>query len=345
MAKLMFLGSIPGHVAGTDQEIKQEHEPLFVAARQLGEEAASRGHHTLVGSSSPRTVDAYVVRGVKDFCLANPDRIAHVEVHRPETEPASFEDMPDNVHFLPFSHYADPTSPHKWTVSHARALDHADVLITVGGGISTRLIGHLAVDRGKAVVAIPVFGGASEELFQALKYSYQDIGIDVGRLQSLLTTWQSDSPKEIIEIADQLHARNLTVIPHSYFLSYSWKDCRFADHVETLLRRELRPVLRDEVDIDAGGQVSLNVQAMIEDCDTFIALWSENFRQSSWCPKELEYAQNLHDSAAKPQRIVLLKLDDTPLPLRQSSQLCLEADQRKECELAALKLIRGEKLR
>ena len=342
MAKIMFIGSIPDHVPGTNQEIKPEHEPIFSAARQLGLQAAHSGHHVLVGSSSPRTIDFYVVQGVRDFCELNANRVAHIEIHRPEDEPVTFDGMPDNVHFLPFAHYADPSNPHKWTVAHSRALDHTDVVVTIGGATSTRLIGHLAADRGKALIAVPTFGGASEELFQALKYSYQGLGISASQIQSLLTAWEPDSAEKIIQLGSRLHSKNLSVPPHSYFISYSWKDCSAADHLEILLRREKRPVLRDETDLQAGGRISVTVQALIEECDTFVGLWSENSESSSWCPQELEYAQNLHDSAGKPRRIVLLRLDDAKLPLRQSDNLYDLGQERRDRELAILKLIRSE---
>lgn len=342
MAKIMFIGSIPGHVPGANQEIKPEHKQLFSAARQLGLRAANDSHRVLLGSSSPRTIDFYVAQGVKDFCEANPNEIAHIEIHRPENEPANFDNMPSNIHFLPFGHYADPSSPHKWIVAHARALDHADVVVTIGGGTSTRLVGHLAADRGKALIAIPTFGGASEELFQSMKYSYRGFNISAAEIQALLMSWQPDSAEKVIQLGGELHSKNLAVTPHSYFISYSWKDCSAADHVETLLRREKRPVLRDETDIQVGGQISAKVQALIEDCDTFIALWSENSESSSWCPKELEYAHNLHDSNDKPRRIVLLKLDNAKIPFRQSGNLYNQGVERKDRELAVLKLIRNE---
>lgn len=341
MIRIMFIGSIPDHVPGTNQKIKKEHKPLFTAARELGMHAAESGHRVLLGSSSPRSIDLYVAQGVKDFCMAHPERTGHIELHRPENEPTMFEDMPENVHFLPYAHHVDPNSSHKWIIAHVRATDCADVLITMAGSTSTRLVGYLAAERGKSVIAIPSFGGASEHLFQTLKYAYRDLGIEAAELQSLLGSWQPKSAEKVIELACQLHAKGLT-IPHSYFISYSWTDCAVADHVETLLRRENRPILRDEADLQAGGRISKKVESLIENCDTFLALWSKHYNSSSWCPQELEYTVNLQKSGGKPRRIVLLRLDDTKLPLRQTDNLYEQGQSRKDRELAVLKLIRRE---
>ena len=338
----MFVGSIPNHKPGEEQKLDSSHKPLFEAARELGYHAASEGFRIIIGSSSPRTIDYYITQGAIEFCVKNPSEIAHIEIHRPENEATSFSETPDNLHFLNFSHYADPSSPHKWIVSHARAIDHSDVVVTLGGATSTRLVGHLAADRDKALVAISAFGGASEELYQTMKYVYQGFGIGASDIRTFLTSWQNASANKIINFCKQLYLRNLTVAPHSYFISYSWKDCHIADHVETLLRREKRPVLRDETDLQAGGRISNKLQALIEDCDTFIILWSNNSKESSWCPQELEYAQNLNISKGKPERVVMLVLDDSTIPLRQIDNLSDSGNNRTERELAVFKLVKNE---
>jgi hypothetical protein len=55
---------------------------------------------------------------------------------------------------------------------------------------------------------------------------------------------------------------------------------------------------------------------MIQQADTFVALWNENYANSTWCPNELEYARNRQAKGQKPTRIVLLTLDDTEVPIR-----------------------------
>jgi TIR domain-containing protein len=340
--RIMFIGSIPEHIPGVNQEILPEHQPLLTAAHDLGHAVAEAGHRILIGSTSPRTIDACVVAGVADFCRQHPDRFAHIEVHRPEDEPPNLlRDLP-NLHFLPYPHHADPSSPHKWVVAHARAADEADVIVAMAGAISTRLVGHLAADRGKSLIAIPCFGGAAEELYQFLRYHYG--GVKVGELPAvaLLSGWDNDTPGNVVRLAEALFREHQRQAPHTYFISYSWADCAAADHIETLLRREHRPILRDEADLQAGKPLSKSVQALIEECDTFIALWSPRYAQSSWCPQEVEYAINLRHTGRKPKRLVLLALEDHPRPLRLADQLYELATSRRDRELAILHLVRAE---
>jgi phosphoribosylcarboxyaminoimidazole (NCAIR) mutase len=335
--RLMFIGSIPGHVRGEDQALRPEHRPLLDAARELGTAAAEASHRVLIGSTSPWTIDFHVIKGVETFCKEHPDRVAHIEMHRPEGKPPIPSTYPSNLHFVPCVHHADPDS--KWSVAHARAADEADVIVAIGGSTNTRLVGHLAADRGKPVIAIPSFGGAGEELFHSVRYVLA--GMDV-EAKTVLSAWNSGSARSIIRLAERILATTRSPSPHTYFLSYSWSDCAAADHTEALLRRQHRPVLRDEADLRAGGRLSKGVEALIEECDTFLAIWSPRYAQSSWCPQELEYSINLHHAGKKPNRIVLLVLEDHPRPLRLTDQLSLQGVDRNARELAMVRLIRGE---
>jgi len=340
--RVMFIGSIPGHLPGTSQNLVDEHQPLFTAARELGYAAVEAGHRVIIGSTSARTVDAYILQGVASFCRNHSERSAHVEVHRPDSEPAKLPTDVSNLHFLPCAHHADPSNPYKWIVAHARAADEADVVIAIAGSTSTRLVGHLAADRGKPLIAIPTFGGAAEDLFHNVRYGLARISVDGTPATTLLSEWNTGSAQSIIKLAEALVAATVAPSPHIYFLSYSWNDCTMADHVEMLLRREHRPVLRDEADLEAGGPLSKGVQALIEECDTFVALWSPGFNGSSWCPQELEYAINLRHAGRKPKRIVLLVLEEHPRPLRLTDQLSLPGTTRGDRELAVVRLVRGE---
>lgn len=130
--------------------------------------------------------------------------------------------------------------------------------------------------------------------------------------------------------------------PHSYFLSYSRKDVSATDHVELILRRKKREVLRDENGIRASEKLDDRIKAMIANSDTFIALWSKAYNDSGWCSGELTYALDRRKRSQKPSRIVLITLDKTDLPLRVRGCLCPEGYERDRRELTVQKVVADE---
>jgi hypothetical protein len=83
---------------------------------------------------------------------------------------------------------------------------------------------------------------------------------------------------------------------------------------------------------------------MIQQADTFVALWNEQYAQSTWCPNELEYARNRQAKGQKPSRIVLLTLDETDVPIRFIDNLRLSGQDRGQRELAIHRLLKEELL-
>ena len=144
--RVLVLGSLPDHVPGTNQPVLASHAPLFKAGRAIGWALAADDFRAIVGSSSPRTIDPYVFEGFAEYCRENPSRQRHIEVqfpvdaNNPGYEP-HFVDIPENLHVLKIENYADASSPHRWIVSHFAALRSADILLTLGGGVSTCLLG------------------------------------------------------------------------------------------------------------------------------------------------------------------------------------------------------------
>jgi hypothetical protein len=115
-----------------------------------------------------------------------------------------------------------------------------------------------------------------------------------------------------------------------------------AHHVEVLLRRACRPVNRDESIFNVGINLSDLVQSLIDNSDTFIALWNSDYRESEWCPQELEHALRRQAAGKSPRRVVLLLLDDTEPPLRAVTRLHMSGRERTERELSIRRLVEQE---
>ena len=129
---------------------------------------------------------------------------------------------------------------------------------------------------------------------------------------------------------------------HSYFLSYDLGDSEVADHVEALIRRENRDVLRDEMTFQTVGEPPENIKNMINKSDTFIALWSQNFKNSVWCRNQLDHAYSRQDNNQKPYRIILLKLDKTKISIGSRDYLRFLGEERESRELAIKEIVERE---
>ena len=129
---------------------------------------------------------------------------------------------------------------------------------------------------------------------------------------------------------------------HSYFLSYSWNDCSSVDCVEVLLRRFGRMMFRDEEQVKIGRRLPNQLEASIQEADTFVALWSEHYGSSRWCPSELEFALDSKAASGRPSRVVLVELDEAQPPLRAASLMRAKGNSRELLHLCVRRLIEQE---
>jgi hypothetical protein len=322
--KIYFIGSIPGHEPSTGQVADPSHHALFNAADAIGYRAAERGHTILISGDSQNTIDFYVMQGVERLSAERPDKQFCVEIHRPERERSVFPVVAENLTISRVVYRGDASGPFKWIVTHVRALDSCDVVVAIGGGNSTRVVGTIAAERNVPLLAMAVFGGSASELYEQLKYVYRNTyGVTQG-LDCLTQDWRAAAALDVVGLAESMRRPSGHRLPHSYFISYSWDDRDKADHLEALLRRNNRIVLRDEHNVKAGGRLSDGIVALIDEAETFIVLYSAKYASSSWCPHELEHALNNQSKSKKPGRIVLLALDDTKPPLRVVDSLRLD---------------------
>ncbi|MEU5323625.1 toll/interleukin-1 receptor domain-containing protein [Streptomyces sp. NPDC021056] len=339
--RVFVVGSLPDHVPGLDQPILSDHAPLFEAGRKLGWALAANGHRAVIGGSSPRTIDPYIFEGFSEYCRSHPNSQCHIEVQFPVDntnagyEP-EFSDVPINLHVIKVENYADTSSPHRWIVSHFAALREADVLILIGGGVSTRILGSYAASNLIPTLAIREYGGASAEVFPLAQHTYHEAVPRLGKIPT------RESAERIVAFATELAVRGRGNI-HSYFLSYSWGDCTTADHVEVLLRRLGRAIFRDEEKVKIGHRLPNQLEASIQETDTFVALWSRNYHASAWCPSELEFAlESQKVGRRQPLRVVIIELDEMRAPLQTATLLRVKGNSRELLDLGIRKLVEQE---
>jgi hypothetical protein len=345
--RIVFMGAIPTYGWGETRELSEQEAPFVRAAHDLGYEAARRGHTVMLGDDHRASVDAGVMAGITTYLAEDPGHRAEVVINRTEGSRDIYPDLGDQVTVRRRFHpELDLEHGGSWSlIPNLAALDTADVAIMAGGRTTTRLMGNIGADRGE-VVAIPSFGGAAFELYGRLRYAYRaKVSEDHPGIAALNAIWSASSAPSILDLAEVLGGATTATVPHSYFMSYTWSSSSIADHVEALLLRNGRRVLRDESMFAAGADLSGSVKSMIAEADTYIALYNEAFANSSWCPGELAFATERKRRGEKPHRVVCLALDTydpQDLPMQHLANLWKPGKERSERDLAIRKLLEQE---
>jgi len=232
---------------------------------------------------------------------------------------------------------ADHDERYKRLGARVGGVSGCDAAILLGGRTGTRLIGKLALHLRKPVIAIPAFGGAASELFEAQRAVYFQRQECLPFIQDLMS-WNHKSADAAMRMAALL-ART-----HSYFVSYSHEQLAAADHFELLLTRVGRVFRRDEKDLVPGKSIKKQLQLQIAHVDTFLALWSAEAAKSEWCDWECAIARKLMKTAGRPKRIVFVRLDDTRVPAAFKKNLHIDATTRSDVVAAKQKLLDTEPL-
>src|SRR5579871_4767513 len=341
--KLFFVGGITRTAEHMSQAFEQ-------AASELGYISAEHGHTILVGSDSRSTLDYHVVVGVNQYAQEHPNKQLTVEVHYADKggEPYSTLTSPTNVTKIPKPYERLAIGTYSHLLSHIGGLFASDVVIAMAGGDGTYRIGSVAAQVNKPILALKQFGGSSGLLYDNLKYVYASSPQIGDTSFCLAEVWKGrDTANRIVNLAERLQinlitARSGNITSHTYFISYSWKDADMADHVELVLRRASKVVLRDENDIKPSASIPDSIKQGIEETDTFLVLVSKNSEKSDWCKNELAYAIDRRKQVGRPMRIVALLLDDIPRPFLLYESLCLAGGTRAERELSLIKLMQTQ---
>ena len=224
----------------------------------MGYVATSRQHTILISDNHPGSADYHVMNGILKYIGEVPDRVAQIQVSRPEGSELVFDRLPANVRI---SYRFHPDVEHVWhgtLIPNLAALDASDVMVILGGRLTVKLMGQLAADKERPVLAIPSFGGTSVEVYESLKFIYKGTLKSAYHDMSILRSpWRDGFAEKAIDIAQALARHKTAATPHSYFLSYVWENSEYADHVEVLLQRFRRTVNRDESLLGLAGSIYL----------------------------------------------------------------------------------------
>ncbi len=327
---IFFSGSKRHLVAPIDKGLAVSFEE---AGYDLGLSTGRAGHKILVTTDSRKTVDRYIVTGVQ-VTSRETGRAPIVEIHRMIGRTEPFVGW-RQVKFERVSYQQVEQREFKQLGARVGAISACDAVVLIGGGTGTELVGRLALDVRKPVIAIHSFGGAAAGIFNLLEQMYLQMP-EVAERVPYLVRGGENWAQAVIEIAEILAGR------HTYFLSYSRRNHEEADHIEALLRRRGRIVFRDEEELNLSDRIKKKLENRISEADTFVILWSNDSVASRWCKWELNTAATRSQKTGCPRRIVFLRLDDTPMPRRFSGMLAAVGTDRIARDYSVANLIKRE---
>lgn len=318
-------------VGGSDRSLGVDEQKI-AAFRQLandvGRQLAERGHTLIVESNDPRTFDFHVIEGA---VRSNAPKPIQVVVHRVEAHGRIFQNYQADgslsishmLHSHPLYHNLDLRYG-----ARVAAVQQSDVAILVGGAKGTEALLKCCNALARTALTVRGFGGQEHSMIPRIEASANQLQahtrLDIPSLVASIKAPGPDTALSLVRLSELFagHA--------GFFISYRRDQIGMAvaDHVEVLLRRQGAKVFRDEDVLDPDDKLWPNLLARIDAADTFVSIWSDSYRQSRSCQRELEYALECRDSGKLPRRIVLLRIDDTPYPDAAKDRLQLEATDR-----------------
>jgi TIR domain len=94
----------------------------------------------------------------------------------------------------------------------------------------------------------------------------------------------------------------------SVFISHSHADRAVAAEIDLVLRKNGAQTFLDQRELGPGDQLPANLQASIENCSSFLLLWSVSAGLSTWVKREWNLAYT------KQKRIIPFTVDGFALP-------------------------------
>jgi hypothetical protein len=326
-----------------------ESERLHEYANRLGAALARNGHTLVVCSPFAGSFDHEALIGAAT--VANDGPPTRIEFHylnipSARAELLSLERRLANLKISAFHYPSPPIDDRKtgigealsvaWLLPQIRAMDRSHLTIALGGRNegSANMLLHLASARKKALLPLPLLGGAASHAFERHSNELaEDWGNDF---------WMLKDPTRLEDVVEHLE----TVLADKdsrtsgsssqrswrFFISYPRARPAEADFVEALLRRqsEFVEIVRDEREFEAGHEIQAQIRHGIFGADVFVALWCREYACSPWCCDELETALEREKSGLK---LWILLIDDTRMvPKGARALLHLSARSREEIE-------------
>ena len=125
----------------------------------------------------------------------------------------------------------------------------------------------------------------------------------------------------------------------SVFVSHCHEDRAVAAEIDLVLQQNGAQTFFDQRELGPGDALPDNIQAGIENCSSFLLLWSKPAASSTWVKKEWDLAYT------RRKRIIPFIVDDSALPSPLSNFIHIGSDDRKLAYSNLLTAIFGKEFR
>jgi hypothetical protein len=166
------------------------------SCRSIGREIAKRGHEVAIGSLREVAADRYIVEGMKEISERHKVIIyrAKGDLSIPETENQilSPDQFDTEVRITAGTNYS----------RHLEALNGSNVTLAIGGNRGTATAGFIALALRRPVLALPGFGGASTQIWDAVSMYYGRSTVSDSDLKQLSGEWGPHSPGIVVNVLE-----------------------------------------------------------------------------------------------------------------------------------------------
>lgn len=300
-----------------------EQSELAQFCRRLGAVIAEAGADLIVCGPFPESADFHALMGYLETDIG---RVVHVHAPRHVSVAAKEAELrrmlgPESARRIKNWYYPGPEAdnaehwPQAWLLCQLRALDRADVIISVGGRVSktANTILQLAEAWQKPIVPYEFLGGASRRAFNRRNWEHAYPTLDYLKLKD------RDGVVAAMRIADFLMTDRMRNEPQAHyvwppkyvFVSRATPDADFEKALDDYLSSVGLAVLLGEHEWPSIQIVESAIEDAVLRCDLLIVLWSKSYATSRSCNDELELALQRH--RAGELRLWIINLDESDI--------------------------------
>lgn len=293
--------------------------------RELGDVIALADVDLVVCSPFEDSIDANVVCG---YLLAGGSGTIHFHSPRhagvEEQQAKLLATLPHSPDRIQTWRYPGPEGggwSQAWLLCQLQALEHADVLIGVGGRVNqtAATLLHLAEARRIPTVPLAFLGGASAVAYERRNWDEIHPGVP----HELLT--RPDGVAHVMDIANALVSEPLARSEepekpvHTLFISRAAADHEYGEALGRALRVRGYDVRIGDNEVRADRLAVPAIEDALLGADLAIVLWSRAYALSPFCSDELDLA--LQRSGVRELRLWLCNLDSSDVVPRAARRI------------------------
>jgi hypothetical protein len=188
--KIHVVGSQPHNMTA------DEFESLKSACRDIGRELASRGHEIAIASLRENTADRHIAEGMKAV-EGKKHKLTLYKRHDEKLEA---------LELLPKDRFDVTVQDYKGN-RHINALAEGMPMLVIGGQGGTITAGFSAFALKRPVLALPQFGGAAKDIWDAVSIRYGR-SLTSDTLDALSGRWTENTAKVVVGALEQLVKNN-----------------------------------------------------------------------------------------------------------------------------------------